>query len=268
MNVKKKWKELLVPGLAALVLLMAGTVQIANAYVYVEDEYAFTNIDASGMDSGAPGYYTNGNGDAYADETGFCICESIADTYTKTCEYSTSAYAVTNAIYKIDWTWNGPPGEAPGGTLSWSLDGVGGSYVSGVNYLAEIDDTAYSSSNGESGLAGLGTGQSAVHGIGQSWGWVEDKDDSDCDFSTSANPVNDLTITDSDADNDYRSYEAYVLWNYESDDDVAITSGNTYVYFMGGVQCEADSEAISTGTGSANAFTGNMAYVDVWADFD
>ena len=41
MSTKRKWYELLLPGLAALVVLATGTVQTANGGEYVEDTEAY-----------------------------------------------------------------------------------------------------------------------------------------------------------------------------------------------------------------------------------
>jgi hypothetical protein len=247
MKAKKRWYELLLPTLAALLVLLTGTVQTAKAYTYgIDCDFDYQEYESS---DGSGEYFAWANATS---DAGHGNCECIASAATQAQNTgSGTAESWSYGWHMTYWTWNGPPESTPpGGTLSWQVSGNGVAEAGGHNYLGAPGDHANTDSSGASEVSGSGTEVSA-YGGGDAWGYAVDKDDSDCDFSTSADPSEDLDITASGASSDGKQYEAYVEWDFESSDDETIASGTSYVFFIGVVACASESSVSTSGTAQA-----------------
>lgn len=78
------------------------------------------------------------------------------------------ASAEAEAWWTKDWTWNGPPEYAPGGSLAWTHNGNGDSYVSGHNEMeggghascvSQASDIAKFTKRNEPAPKGIGAGR-------------------------------------------------------------------------------------------------------------
>ena len=143
MNAKSKWYDLVLNGLLALVFLAVAAVQTANAdYEYVQDGPDH-NHDTYGSTEG-PGELVIAVSDSDEDGDCFCFTWTAGEADGEGPE-STFAYAGAWGVWFINWTWNGPPGEAPGGTLEWSQEGIGNAYAYGDNSVTIGSAARYSS---------------------------------------------------------------------------------------------------------------------------
>ncbi|UCG49355.1 MAG: hypothetical protein JSU94_06135 [Phycisphaerales bacterium] len=257
MRVKIKRFRWLLPTLAILSLLALGATQTAIADEYDEDLETDTYVDDPD-DIFTSTEIEDGDASAYANEGGYVSCS--ADAYTWATD---GAGASTNpsawASWKKTWEWDGSPENAPGGTLSWSLDGDGfaeswggvdvGNNGGGLS-VGDADSSTYSGSTG-----------SSAYGIANAFGYVQNQEYATATASISAsvtpNP-NRQTV-----EKYYGSYYASIRWGiYDSSDD-NIASGTTYIYFYGKASCECLS---ASGAGPSGA--GAEASTDVNANAD
>lgn len=115
--------------LGVLAVLLTGLSQKGTAYEYTawtesNEDASFTPEDQTST------HWEDATASGDADEsTGTCSC--YVHTWAWAKEDSASATAHAQYTYGKHWVWNGPPGTAPGGTLSWSLDGQGFEWARG-----------------------------------------------------------------------------------------------------------------------------------------
>ena len=269
MNAKRRWYELLLPGLAVLLVVAAGSFQTAKAYEYVQNDPVAYADDSDDYYRGDSTYTESATSTGVADaNTGSCSCS--VDVYTKATGNSAWADADGYGTYVIDWGWTGPPGVAPGGTLTWSQSATGSAYAYGYNYLTSPSTQwASSASDAESESWSTGTEGSAYADI-YVWGSITDGDTIDGDTSASASPSEGLQTS---TPQEYRTPPDYAMyissWTFSADDDETIAWGTTYVYFAGGADCSALASSGSGGTGvpEANAHGEATATADVSASF-
>jgi hypothetical protein len=114
MNSKKRWYELLLSGMLILLLLASGILQTANAE-YIEGEPEHDHDSYETYED--PGESNNASSNSNSDGQLTCTVQVECDANGVTGPISTWSYAAAWGDYLIDWTWNGPPENAPGGTL-------------------------------------------------------------------------------------------------------------------------------------------------------
>jgi len=260
MNAKRKWYDLILPGLAVLVLLAAGAVQTANAeYVQGDPEY---DSDKYESETG-PG--EDNTADSSASPEGSCESttwnECSADGEGPE---NTYCYAYAWASWMIDWEWNGPPAEAPGGTLTWSNDFDGNAYAYGNNVVTSGSAEAASDAYSDTGSEGT---EGSASGFGSCWGYVVNHEKGEGMYDGEGNPEEDY----------YKypiwsllpaSYSLGVTWSFEStDNNEDISSGTTYVYFGGGVGCDSAATANAYGTATSDGASDSLVHGSFSAEF-
>ena len=94
MNSKRRWYELLLAGMALLLLLAPVTLQTGNAYEYVEDSEPYDD-NSENYDRSLPTYWEKADSTSYAydyeDGTGDGYCTAEVTAWSK--GHSASAYA-------------------------------------------------------------------------------------------------------------------------------------------------------------------------------
>lgn len=144
--------------LGILTILLAVGVQRAGAYEYDTTYYVTEYADHSD-----PIHTSTRWEDATA--------SSAADEYTGECSAGTHTFseatrddaaaadAVAHASFCIYWTWDGPPGTAPGGVLVWEHDGQGWAAIEGDRGTTSATTHAEAHAGGETHVSwGFPTG--------------------------------------------------------------------------------------------------------------
>jgi hypothetical protein len=192
-------------------------------------------------------------------DNGDCSATTHAYAWVK-CD-GASAYGEADAAYEKNWVWNGPPGEAPGGTLSWSQDGVGLSSIYGWNnasnaysyadsysitWAATAATTSYSWGRATGDVTNLGVGTGTATYGGSPAPWYHDP--------------NVLNVSG--------EYDASMDWSTWDDDSEEIATGTTLVQFLGGASSYNSSYANATASGVESlAYAHGYASAELWADF-
>jgi len=260
MNAKSRWYEILLPTLILFLFLMASTVQTTTAYEYLEYETPYYD-DSEDYDRGDSTYIETATSEGSA-SSGSCSCS--ADTYAYSKGNNASADADAYGTYIFEWAWNGPPGVAPGGTLTWSLSG--GGTVAAWGYSSA--QGAGSSSDGDSGIWSSGTEGSSYADTDAS-GYSQNGTSAGGSISDSASPsegYTDGSELEYDTPPDYSFY--IDDWGFSTSDDETIAWGTTYVYFAGGADCSSWASASSGSSGEyAQADGESYASASVSASF-
>jgi len=102
---------------AAWIILLVGLTQKATPYEYVPSTDDYGEGSATPEDHTATHWEDATASAAGNRSTGECSCGVHTYAWAKDSDY---AYAEAHAdgSYHKQWDWNGPPGTAPGGTLS------------------------------------------------------------------------------------------------------------------------------------------------------
>lgn len=264
MSTKRRWYELLLPSLVILLVLAAVTVKTANAYEYVQGDwegYAYESAEIRDIGSTWEEYATTSSN--ANEETGVCKC--LLYVYAKAKDDFALADADAYAFLLTDWTWDGPPGDAPGGELTWIHDAGGAKTGAWGNNT----ESATSSSGASAGSWSTGT-------EGSAWAYIDV-----CGYITNGETIDGECVPDADPYgeldpgevNEYTTPPEYAFtvdgWSFSTGDEEIIASGTTYIYFAGGIDCEA--MAVTTNRGTeywAQAFADAEAEIEVDADFD
>jgi len=247
MNAKKRWYELLLPGLAILLVLAAGHIQTANAiYDYIEGEPEYDSDESEDYNRTYSTYieraYTNGD----ATESGFCTCEAWSYSWAE--DDNASASAEAEAWWMIDWTWNGPPEYAPGGSLAWTHNGNGDSYASGHNEIGGSNHAICASqANGQTVASGT---EGLAYGTSSASGQVYDLNMAQGDTSASGYPSVKFKVSYMHKRRDYGFYEMAIDWDLYTSDEESIPEYTTYIYFSGNVYCYSSSITHSDASGT------------------
>lgn len=261
MTVKRRWYELLLPGLAFVAIMVSLTMQNAFAS-YVEDsDYGYDSYESEE----GPGEDNNAVGSA--DEEGECVCTVWADCDANGVEGPESTYANAWAYgtYIIDWTWNGPPGEAPGGTLDWSIDGGGNSYAYGYNKVPDGDATSVADAN--SGIWSDGT-EGSAYANGEAYGAAIDEGEPWGDWTWDAVPWQGFSQGPTNRWAEKGNYSFSIEWEFAaSNPEEDIASVTTYVYFSGGADCGCASSANAYDTAESHANSDSYAFAGVDGTF-
>ena len=256
MNAKIRWYELLLLSLAALVVLAAGSVQTANADQYIEDSDWYWDTyedDDEGQE------YAEATAYGYPDGTFNCHTEVIANAVGIESTF-TQAYAY--GWYLEDWTWDGAPGEAPGGTLTWSFSGWGRSHMAGGTFKDYPSDTAVLVSDAESSIWGSGT-EGSANGEVEMEASIVNNNMAYGAISDSASPEEDFDAVSYKLELWYGHYELNLNWDMSSSNNETIDSGTTYFYFFSGVWCDC---ACSANTGATGPRTRAAGLSRSWGD--
>ena len=247
MNAKRRWYELLLPILAVFLFLMVSTVKTTTAYDYIEGNPEF-DYDESDV------YYETNNSTyieaAYANgdatESGFCTCQAWSYSWAE--DDIANASAEASAWWMIDWTWNGPPEYAPGGTLEWTHNGNGDSYASGENTIEGANHASSASqANGYTSVTGT---EGSAYGISSASGQVYDLNMASASHSASGEPSGDFKISNIEDHAWYGWYEQAVDWDLYTEDEESIPEYTTYIYFAGGAYCFSSSITSSDASGT------------------
>lgn len=262
MSTRRRLYELLLPGLAAVAMIATGIVQTANAE-YVEDiDYgndSYESEEGPGEDNNAVGT---------ADEQGECTCMVYADCDANGVEGPESTYANAWAYgtFIIDWTWNGPPGGAPGGTLDWSVGGGGNAYAYGYNKVPDGDAT--SASDAESEIWSDDPNDSS-YGSGYAYGAAIDEDEPWGNWSWDADPNEGFRANSTNRWAEKGNYSYSIEWEFEAGNpEEEIASGTTYIYFAGGAYCDCAASANAYDTAESHANSDSSAFAGVEGIFD
>jgi hypothetical protein len=261
--------RLVLAGLAALVIVAIPTAETAKAYQYVEDveTYEYASDGYNVRTSTSIEYaYASANAEDQGGGAGACSC--VVSTHTWAENDSAVADSSADATWLIDWTWDGPPGEAPGGTLSGDHWGCGRADAWGHNDITDPQtQSGYSLGDAWSQTWATGTAGLLAAATIRALGYVYDYDWGTTQTGANAEPWEDLW-TDPNPEAGYGWYDVYILWDLDTADDATIPSGTSYVYFAGGANCDNLSAAAAGGGAEADAKTLAVATVSVWADFD
>lgn len=266
MNAKKRWYELLLPGMAILLVFVAGTVKNANAYDYIQDEWVPYEY-ASDLIWNPPtsSYQEWAYATAIAEEEYECQC--TAEAFAKAKDDRADANADSQASWFTDWTWDGPPeSNKPGGELAWFHNAYGdwtGTWgyntTSGIS-ISSAGGDSWSFAEEDSAYADIDVFGYIMYGS-----IVTGYSDWDVD------PIGEFdegTVTEYDTPPNYAFHVDG--WSLETSGMEIIPSGTTYFFFIGGVSCDANTTTISTEETENWAESNGeaKAYNDVYADFD
>jgi hypothetical protein len=208
-------------------------------------------------------------------EYDFAYVTCTADGYVRGTDDTADAGPwADGGIYRT-WEWDGPPGTAPGGTLSWYHTGDGSAQAYGKTYNLVAGDTAQSDAYAFAGslVRPEATGGETAAAIGTASASVLNSNTGTGDYDIDGYP---------DPGSVYYSYPteeigqgfAYfsVEWNafYEPDDPEDIPSGTSYVDLLGAVLCWCDLDATSSTSqgGYAEAEGTANATVYAYGDFE
>ena len=236
MKTKSKMARLLLAGLGALLILAIPTVETAKADEYVEDvetyEYASDGYNIR-TETSIEYAYAFATAKDEGDGAGACSC--VVKTHTWAKNDSAVADSSADATWIIDWTWDGPPGEAPGGTLSWDHWGCGRADAWGHNDITDPEtQSGFSVADAESQTWAAGNPGGLAHATIGAFGIVYDDDWGDVDFSMDAEPWEKLW-KDPNPETGSGWYNAYILWDLETENEEDIPSGTSYVTLLGTV---------------------------------
>ncbi len=246
-------------GLALLLVLAMGTAKTGVTYEYVASEPSFGSASDDSEDSSTSTHTEESDADGSADEGGYC--NASARTYAAAWD-GDGAIADASAwgSWSQSWEWNGPPGTAPGGTLSWVANGGGSAAVSGDTDPGD-DGGALSASSGSGSEGGSGSGGSGGSGWGYVSGYVQDDDWASLSGDVGVSYGNQTYIGGIE---DYGHYNAAVLWQCNTGESTSIPSGTSSVDFGGGASCDSYAGAGAGPLGSgATAGADGSAHADI-----
>ena len=163
----------------------------------------------------------------------------------------------------IDWEWNGPPGDAPGGTLTWSNDFDGGAYAYGDNNVTSGSAVAASDAKSDTGSEGT---EGSGWGFGEVWGSVENEEMGKGDWD--GNGSEDYSHGYPTINRVIASYSFGLEWSLNSIDiQEDIPPLTTYVYFGGGIGSDSAATANAYGNAKSNGYSDSNVQGSFSADF-
>ena len=261
MNAKRRWYEILLPGMAVLLVLAAGTIQTANAeYVEGAPQHGHDTYESEE----GPGENVSAVSNSNSSGQLSCQIQVECDANGVTGPGSTYGYAAAWGDYLIDWTWNGPPENATGGTLDWSQNGFGNSYSWGDNTVD--DGYAESYSDADSEIHSYGT-EGSGYGSGWTWGKVIGENWGVGTYVPGRNPWEDYSMGDTHDEANIGWYSMGMAWQFTPDYVETIPEGTTYVYFSGGADCDGAAAANASGIADSHANCDSYAYVSLSGKF-
>lgn len=233
--------------LAALVALLIGIQQRAGAYEYVRTDDKSEYMDWTPEDE-TDTHWLDGMASADAND----CCSSSTHAYADANNGdSASAEGVAAAYRSTDWDWDGPPGTAPGGHLSWSLDSSGYASVSGStpqNYGSGASSSASAGSSTASSSSG-----SSSNGYGHASGSVTNWNTGTgtAEYGGSPQPYLHFPTTDHQAG----FYHYAMEWASYGSGNVNIPSGTAHMYFSGSSGCVSYADATAASSERAGAYS-------------
>jgi hypothetical protein len=236
MNRESYCARLATPILLALFFVGPGRV---HAYEYVAGAATYGSGPAYQYASTST-KYEHGSAGAEPYETGYVICSADGEGWAKNND-TASVDVGADALVVLYWTWDGPPGTAPGGTLSWLQDGDGGSEANGWNDLPN-GGNASCSSEANSGVEGDGWSSSSwasANANGSATDYAQGS--GNCSATGSPSPATDPPVEDEGSG----LYSYAINWDsfYEPDDPETVASGTTTVTIFGYASCSCSGEA-------------------------
>lgn len=241
--------------LAAIAALMAGMERVTMGYSYVAST---PDPELYDDDYETPDDYTSTHTeDAYAlgnaDSDGTCVADVASYAWAVDGDAAV-AEAEATAGWGRSWTWDGPPGTAPGATLGWSYWGDGYASAGGDSSLGNGGSTiSVTSASGSAGGNGSGGG---ADGWGDASGYVYDDDLASASASRGGSPEPDGN--EPVEQEGYGWYNAFINWANYDGDSTSIASGTSNIYFSGGAYC-------STYSGAGTGPSGSGAEADAGA---
>jgi hypothetical protein len=266
MNAQRRWYELLLLGMTLLLIMATGNIQTAKAqYQYVRGDPQYDH-DTYETEEG-PGEYNGASSNATPGGESSCSVWADCDANGVSGPSSTYAYASAWGDWQIDWTWSGPPEEAPGGTLDWyARNGRGNAYAWGSNKLYSGSASADALSDADGDISSYGT-QGSSSATGGAWGAVQDNDWGYGFYRAWADPWEDYHEGDV-TDRDSAGWYSYgVPWEFDTEGHENIPSGTTYVCFTGGADCDCAASANASGDAESSADSDSYASVTLSAEF-
>ncbi len=242
-----------------LVVFHFGVGQTARGYEYV------ASYDGGVWEDPGPSEQTSTHwfdATASADADGSCSSQTHAYADAKDGDNG-STYASAEAWQDWDWDWDGPPGTAPGGTLSWSEDSSGNAYVTGGTsypYGSGSSSSAYAVSAG-----GGGGPVSSGSAGGSASGSVTDGQLATGSASASGSP--DPYVNDPSENPAYGSYRYDIDWAQYADGDDNISAGTTNICFNGESVCSSSVDVTEGGPNSGSAYSYASASASLSASF-
>jgi hypothetical protein len=236
--------------LAASVL--TGPVEYARGYQYV---YGYS-LYGGGEDSHYVETETkleDGYAVATPSQTGNVTCSANITAWAQD-DDSAALDVGAGGLTVLHWIWNGPPGTAPGGTLSWDQTGSGRAEAYGLNTVpngthAENDCEAYSGVEGESS-------SKESWATGNAWGSVQDYDWPDeYGFLAEQWPEESSGTLYKQVADEGKYWYGGVWDSYYYPDDETIPSGTGTVtlFSYAGCSCEGQADAWPDGGSGSEA---------------
>ncbi|UCG49353.1 MAG: hypothetical protein JSU94_06125 [Phycisphaerales bacterium] len=264
MNVIIHWRKSLPLTLAILVSLALAAPRTATAHYVMDTDY-------DDYDSGSYSYGTSNwteTAETYALATDYGITRCSIQIYTMGKNgYAGAVDASANAYWTKTWEWDGAPGAAPGGTLSWNTVEDGYARVEG-NTDPGDNGGAVAVSDAETYTCTASNGSSS-YAYSELFGYVTDDDMATLDYSDGGSGVFFEIVWGGDAD--YGYYVFTSIWHAYDYDDDSIASGTSYVYFQGYSSCDCSSAAGAGPNGSgaeADSMGATINDAEHEADFD
>ena len=264
MNTKRKWYDLLLPGLAVLLVLAVGAVQTARAGYYSENTGNYTD-KSSTVDEDESTYKRQLTTLATATvQTTSCHASLVNYVWTK--GSTKSLYGYAESWVRKDWTWvDPPPDDGPGGTLTWSYSAEGKPAVYGENDIPNPEtQEATSVATADSDTSATLTSGGPVNVTADANGYVIDDGASGGGYKC----VPTSSITDSGKTTGGSSYAVFVEYEIDDNDVESIPANTNYIY----VKCETKVSAYafcgSSGGAESEAFITSTADADFDATFE
>ena len=262
MNTKRKWYELLLPGLAVLLVLAVGAVQTAKAE-YNENTGNYTD-KSSTVDEDESTYMRQLTTVATATvQTTSCHASLVNYVWTK--GSTKSLYGYAESWVRKDWTWYGED-DAPGGTLTWSYHAEGKPSVSGENDIpTPATQSATSVATADSDTSATLTLGGPAWVSADANGYVIDDGASGGDYSIHSDPT--ASITDSGKTTGGSSYVVFVEYEIDDSGVETIPEFTEYIYVRCDTEVAAYAFCSSSGGAESEAFITSSADADCDASF-
>jgi hypothetical protein len=251
-----KGRHMLFLGMAAVAIVATVAPQKAHGYEYeptVDPYYVWDdpiNNETSTMEEDAEAV-------AAATSGGTLTCYATVYTWATADDSARVDYMSSHAVWTKSWQWNGAPGTAPGGTLTWEHDGDGVVTTNAHNTLGG-GGYAWSLSNADSETGSVNP-NFGVYASGNANGYVTNDNYPTGGSSVSGVPDDPDAYPDNDTD-DRGKYYYSMVWDSYEDGQETIPSGTGYVEFWASVWCDVYGAAGAGPTASSEAWADGAAH--------
>jgi len=243
----KSMTRWLLLSMGVLTVLLIGLSQKATAYEYVPSTESSEDVSFTPEDHTTT-HWEDATASGDADEsTGICSCDVHTYAWAKGDYASATAHA--QYTYGKHWVWSGPPGTtAPGGSLSWSLDGQGFEWAWASSWPRT--GSSYASAYVESDTwTAVVSPYNFYYSLGYSSGDVTNNGNPTGGSNWGGSPWPFYKPIDDDGGPGWFDYS--IRWATDPSGSEPVASGTTHVDFLGGAICDSDSYASGTPTGSS-----------------